>query len=270
VTPRAPIDIAFGRSRLRITAGAPDVHAVLWRDHRHLLAPSGVLPPVELTLEATGAGFHCTDSLGERAERPDARSAIRWARYRVLELVVAEHPELLWLHGGAVGVGAAAVLVIGRRGRGKSTLVTSLCATGASYFSDDILPIDPATRMVLPFPRAAEVRRDPGEEMPPEWLLEVEKDEVDVDDRVAPGPLPVRAVLLPRAGRDGGVSLTPCSAAEAVMAIGEGCWNFAEHGARAAATIGALASQVPVVRIAFDDGARAADAARAWLSGTGP
>ncbi len=267
---QAPIDIAFGRSRLRINAGTAEVHDVLWRDHRHLLAPQGVVPAVELTLEADGAGYRCADTLGERAERPDARWAIRWARYRVLELVVAAHPELLWLHGGAVGIGETAVLVIGRRGRGKSTLVTALCATGASYFSDDILPIDPANRTVLPFPRAAEVRRDPGEEMPSAWLLEVDKDEVDVDDRVARGPLPVRAVLLPHAGRRGGVSLAPCSASEAVIAIGEGCWNFAVHGARAAATIGALASQVPVVRIAFDDGARAADAARAWLNGTGP
>lgn len=260
-----PILVAFGRQQIAIHADDAEVRGTLERDHRHMRGEVARAVDLELSIRREGDHFVGTDSFGAHATRPTARWAVRWARHRVLESLVRAHPELLWLHGAAVGIGAGAVIVVGPRGSGKSTLATALCAQGASYLSDDILPIDPSALMVHPFPRAPEVRIDPGEEMPAGRLLEVGKTEIGVDERLERRVLPIRAVIFPRAGRAGGVGRTPCPPSDAVVALAESCWNFADHGARAAHAISRLASAVPVSRLAFDDAGGAAAAVSSWL-----
>ncbi len=264
----APIRVAFRGCVVEILADDPQVESTLRADHRYMTDMTTTAPRATLEIRREGDGYRCrgrNDTNVVEDLRPSAARAVRWARQRVLEAMVAAHPESLWLHGAAVGVHARAVLIVGPRGSGKSTLSTALCARGATFLSDDVLPIDPDGFTVHPFPRSPEVRQDPGEEMPPAWLLEVEKTAIAVDDRLERSALPVSALLFPRAGRTGGISLEACAPRDAVVALAGCTWNFAEQGARAAAAIGRLASAIPVARIAFDDGAGAAVAVESWL-----
>lgn len=267
--------MAFGQVEVRLDADDPDVLEVLRNDYRHMLGRGETPPALSIGIHRVDGGWIGEDSTGERTELDTARGVVRWARQRVLEHLILAHPGLLWLHGGAVGHEGRALLVIGRRGMGKSTLVAALCGRGASYLSDDIIPLEPATMRVHPFARAPELRPDPGAPMPPGWLFEVKKRPIAVGDRLAVGPMPVQAVLLPEVARGAPVAVHRCSRAAAAVAIAEGLWNFEAHGAQAAAVLSRLVSAAPVLRVSFDPGEapRAAEAAVAWLgdaSGTSP
>ncbi len=260
--------IAFGGREVGVHSNDAEVLASLTNTFRHMLGTGESTPVEELRVEFGEAGFHASRTTGVPEVRATRRDAVRWARQCVLEAIVSSEPRLLWLHGAAAGWRGGAIVLPGRRGRGKSTLVTALCGRGASFLTDDILPLDPSALTVLPFPRIPEVRRDPGREMAHPWLHETSKNEIPVDDRIETAALPVAAIVLPQATRTGGVGLVPCTPAEAVIEIAEGCWNFAAHGPAAAETLSRLVSSVPVARMRFDSGPDAADALLAWLADT--
>jgi hypothetical protein len=75
-----------------------------------------------------------------------------------LQLSVARlaQPEV-FVHAGVVAVGGRAILMPGRSGTGKTTLVRALVEAGARYYSDEYAVIDAGGR-VHPYPRRPSVR----------------------------------------------------------------------------------------------------------------
>ena len=56
--------------------------------------------------------------------------------HRVLRCLISARPDLLWLHAGVVQRGGLAVVVTGRSGQGKSTIVEQFLTRGWEYLSD--------------------------------------------------------------------------------------------------------------------------------------
>jgi hypothetical protein len=79
-----------------------------------------------------------------------------------LQLVVARlaRPEV-FVHAGVVAVDGRAILVPGRSGAGKTTLVRALVAAGATYYSDEYAVLDAVGR-VHPYARRPSVRVSAG------------------------------------------------------------------------------------------------------------
>jgi len=75
-----------------------------------------------------------------------------------LQLSVARlaRPEV-FVHAGVVAVGGRAILIPGRSGTGKTTLVRALVEAGATYYSDEYAVLDARGR-VHPYPRRPSVR----------------------------------------------------------------------------------------------------------------
>lgn len=85
-----------------------------------------------------------------------------------LQLSIARlaRPEV-FVHAGVVGVGRRAIVVPGRSGTGKTTLVRALVEAGATYYSDEYAVLDASGR-VHPYPRRPSVRlRRGGKERHP-------------------------------------------------------------------------------------------------------
>ena len=77
-----------------------------------------------------------------------------------------------FVHAGAVGWRGHAIVLPGREGTGKTTLTAALVRAGATYLSDDFVPIDDRGH-VHPFPRPLALKRrpqDPVEYLPVEAL----------------------------------------------------------------------------------------------------
>jgi hypothetical protein len=66
-----------------------------------------------------------------------------------------------FVHAGAFRLGQSLVIVPGRSGAGKSSLVAEALRHGAVYYSDDFAVIDP-DGMVHPYPRRLGLRRPSG------------------------------------------------------------------------------------------------------------
>jgi hypothetical protein len=74
------------------------------------------------------------------------------------QLFVAEMaPKLVFVHAGVVGWRGRAIVIPGRSGAGKTTLVRALLERGASYLSDEYAVFDQRGR-VRPYPRPLQIR----------------------------------------------------------------------------------------------------------------
>ncbi len=73
---------------------------------------------------------------------------------------------VLTIHAGVVALDGRAVLIAGRSGRGKTTLVLGLLRRGLDLLSDELALIAPDDRTVLAYPRGLHVRRDAVEMFP--------------------------------------------------------------------------------------------------------
>jgi hypothetical protein len=84
-----------------------------------------------------------------------------------LQLSVARlaRPQV-FVHAGVVAVNGRAILVPGRSGTGKTTLVRALVEAGATYYSDEYAVLDREGR-VHPYPRRPSVRVRAGKERHP-------------------------------------------------------------------------------------------------------
>jgi hypothetical protein len=65
---------------------------------------------------------------------------------------------VLAVHAGAAAAPAGAVLIAGRSGQGKSTLILGLVRRGLGLMSDELALLDPQAGLVHPYPRAVHVR----------------------------------------------------------------------------------------------------------------
>lgn len=125
-----------------------------------------------------------------------------------LQLSVARlaRPQV-FVHAGVVGVGGRAVLLPGRSGAGKTTLVRALVEAGATYYSDEYAVLDPAGR-VHPYARRPSVRVRGGR-----------KERHPVPGGRGRQPLPIGLVVHTRYRKGGRWKPSALSAGESVLAL---------------------------------------------------
>ncbi|HEY1908689.1 MAG TPA: hypothetical protein VGG91_21775 [Myxococcaceae bacterium] len=125
-----------------------------------------------------------------------------------LQLTVARlaRPEV-FVHAGVVAVEGRAIVVPGRSGTGKTTLVRALVDAGATYYSDEYAVLDGAGQ-VHPYARRPSVRVRAGH-----------KERHPVPRVRGRGPVPVGLVVETRYRPDGRWNPAPLSAGECVLAL---------------------------------------------------
>jgi len=125
-----------------------------------------------------------------------------------LQLWVARlaRPEV-FVHAGVVALDGRAILVPGRSGTGKTTLVRALVEAGATYYSDEYAVLDREGR-VHPYARRPSVRMGAGH-----------KERAPVPRLRGRGPVPVGMIVETRYSTDGRWNPTPLSAGECVLAL---------------------------------------------------
>lgn len=156
------------------------------------------------------------------------------------ELTIAlEHalPSLYFVHAAALADNGRATLLVGDSGAGKSTTTFALAASGMAYFSDELAPIEPAAGVVLPYPRAMCLKRDPpaplslpAEHLRTEWTLHVRAR--DLQSRVVKESLPLGRVIFVRYSPEHArARLKPISRGEAAIRFYRGALNQLAHPA---------------------------------------
>lgn len=125
-----------------------------------------------------------------------------------LQLAVARRARpAVFVHAGVVAVDGHAILLPGRSGAGKTTLVRALVAAGARYFSDEYAVLDRRGR-VHPYARRPSVRGGAGP-----------KQRHPVPARRGRRPVPVGLIVETRYRPEGSWNPVPLSAGERVLTL---------------------------------------------------
>jgi hypothetical protein len=230
-------------------------------------APAEAFVARLLQLEPEDA-FLVDDSHGYQRRWPDAHAALLDLLDRIVHGVLARLYEqgIYAIHAGAVVYKRAALIVAGRSGQGKTTLVLGLLRRGLGLLSDEFAIADAAQQLILPYRRSLHIRPGTPELIPElaflheqpqqrlgggiEWSLNP-----DQLARVLPGGLasaaPPRYVLLldgpPRPHAD--PVLLPLPAAVATMELLRGTWAASVDFAGGLARIGRLLEGIACARL---------------------
>jgi hypothetical protein len=243
-----------------VSSDVPEVTAAVASIFAAMLVPASTHGVGHIRVSRNGGPYHVSrDTVGER-EDESLLEVLRHVRFSVIQALIEARSDLLWLHAGAATLHGRAIVLPGARGRGKSTIVTGLCTRGWTYLSDDIVPLSPSSSHVVSFPLTPARREFPGQEMPADWLLEPNKVEVSVAPvSICRQPVSVGAVVFPIYRVGAALELTRCTPARAVVELLAHCWNFRNHRESGVRYLCGLAEQVPVFRLSFSDGDRAAE-----------
>lgn len=212
---------------------------------------------VQLTREANA--WSISDTHGDYQQWPDEQSATIALLDRIVHGVLAGLYErgMYAIHAGACVYHDKALLLAGRSGQGKTTLVLGLLQRGFRLLSDEFAVAEPGTQRLLPYRRSIHIRPGTPELIPAlqfvterpqvhlgggiEWTLTPTDLEV-----VFPGCLaaaaPLRAVLLLDGAPEPQAipTITSLPAALAAMALVRGTWAASKDFTGGLARIGSL------------------------------
>jgi hypothetical protein len=204
--------------------------------------------------------YHLTGKRGGRPGAGPLDDILRAVTYHVAVHFIEARPDLLWLHAGAAVWQGRAVLIAAPGGRGKSTLVTRLCGRGWAYLGDDVIPLDPATGVALPFPQTPAFRKTPARDVAPGEVHELPKAVVPLDPAaVCRRATAIGTLVLPAYHRHGPTALTPSTPADAGLALLAATLNFPRHREQAVRAVARLVDRVLSVRLTYASAATAAD-----------
>lgn len=255
--------VTFGTHQVAVGALDAAVHERLRVTFRAMLTPTPGHVIGDLRI-VPGDGCHrlfvngvCT------AERIDCDDLYPHVRRSVVSQFIQARPDLIWLHAGGVAHNNTAAVFTGSWGHGKSTLVMRLHERGWAYLSDDVLPIDPHTSMVLPFPLTPRVRETSDGLLSRRQVGTLPKLTLEIrPGGVCRQALPLGGLIflqyVPRAQ----TRLLPHTPAAAAAELLQNCLSFVRHRETAVRVLCDLVQHVPILRLTFTDSHRAAELVR--------
>jgi hypothetical protein len=253
--------ISVGFDGLRVTVRSPalEVVAEVERAFRAMIVRGGdedddARSVATLDVDRLGGGYELTGMRVVEPERGSLGEIRRAVRYHTTRAFVEARTERFWVHAAGACRGRRAMLLAGHRGRGKSTLVTSLARAGWRYLSDEAVPLDMADDRAAPFPLTPNVRIGSGRSLTPEAVAALDKHDVEL----GPGSICREAVRITelvfvRYVPGASASLAVATPGEAALELLESCLNFLHHGSRAVQYAADLARRLPATRLTFGD-----------------
>ncbi len=186
------------------------------------------------------------------------------------------------IHAGAVVYRDGALLLAGRSGQGKTTLVLGLLQQGMGLLSDEFAVVEPATQLITPYRRSLHVRPGTLDLIPElqfladrpryelgggaEWALTPDELEWALPDCLGRAA-PLRYVLLldGTPGTDDQPLLTPVPGALAAIALLRGTWGASVNFAGGLDRISRLLDGVACARLRVSALPATIDCVLAWL-----
>jgi hypothetical protein len=130
-------------------------------------APAEAFAARLLQLDRADA-FLVADSHGYQRQWPDAHAALLDLLDRIVHGVLARLYErgIYAIHAGAVVYRGVALIIAGRSGQGKTTLVLGLLRRGLGLLSDEFAIADAAQQLIQPYRRSLHIRPGTPELIP--------------------------------------------------------------------------------------------------------
>ena len=253
---------SFGEHYISVSSESSSLLSHVARNLEPMLAlePVGSAAGTFYISEAQGA--LSTGEEGSTAQHhwDDLHSAVRTLHHAVIKRFIDVRSDLLWIHAGVVAFAGRALVLAAPAGQGKSTMVGELLEWGCTYLSDEVAPIDPVKRAVLPFPVSPWKRVTTNENYPPERLHEIPKVPVRLASTVvAAAPVSLGQIyLLRHVQHSTATPIVPCSPAVAVLEMSRNSFNSQESRAVEFGRLCEVASRVQAAYLDYADATEAA------------
>jgi hypothetical protein len=252
--------VAFKGHQVAVRSNIPEVIELIERSFSEMLEPESTRIVGRLEVFSEDEKYHLVGNSIASEEYRSLDDILDNFHKEVIHQLIKANPDLLWLHAGAAACRDYAGLFLGSWGRGKSTIVTSLCENGWSYLSDDIVPLDLNSGKVIPFFKTPNIRENSEQEMPLSSLGELQKVEIDLEQKkLCRVPMPIGAIVFPIYSHGSPTRIMPCSPAIAALELLESCMNYENHQEAAVRYLCNLAKHLPTSRLYYSNGKNAAE-----------
>ena len=244
---------------MAVDSKAVEVLRELELSFREMVEPWPTRVAARLEVRKKNGQYHVLGNAENSIEYRSLPDILQYLKHEVVRHLIQALPELIWLHAGAAAYRDRAVVFLGQWGRGKSTLVTSLFESRWRYLSDDIVPLNPNSGRVIPFPQTPAVRDDIGKEIPLCRVPELTRTRVPLKPEiVCREPMPIGALIFPNYTRQTPSAMNLCSRAPAVLGLLQNSLNFMNHRASAIRYLCDLVKRLPAFHLTFSSGKLAA------------
>ena len=254
--------ISYAGHHLAIDISVPGLQEDVTRIFKQLLVDNPPSVFHRLTIQEKDEGFYI-DGANEMDSYADSlRTVLQHLKFEVIHQFINLTTNQLWLHAAAASLQGRGILLTGGWGKGKSTIVSELCHIGALYLSDDIVPIDMQTGLLMPF-HLTPMRREfehADAHLSPLEISNLPKRIITLtpEDYASEG-VTLSAIIFPEYTPDAQTSLETFSPAQATMTLLENCLNLKTKKGEAVHYIGRMIERVPVYKLPYNDGARGAE-----------
>jgi hypothetical protein len=259
------LTIAFGSHQVSVSVDCPILADQIELWFRAMLVLAATPDPEPLRVSAKLNGYRLRDSAGLDRRFSDSSRLLLALKYEVVTRLIAAHPHLLWFHAGAIAQANRGLLLASPSGGGKSTLTTRLCQHGWRYLSDDAVPLDLQTGMLLPFPQTPRVRSPIKQQVSSKQLATLPKTEIVLtSDRLCLHPVPLSGILFPGFSPSESAHLVPLSPTKAMLNLLQNCINFTQHKETAIAALCRFIQRCPAASLNFSDANDAIACLTSW------
>lgn len=250
--------IDFDRHQLTVTTDDAAVLEYFTRNYFRMLVDEATRGIGDLRILRNIEGLSVDGSIHLEHNGP-AETLFPYLRREVLLFFTRARPDLLWLHSGAVRNERGAILISGTSGRGKSTIVTQLCARGWKLLSDEVAPIRIGTNQVLPFPQMPRRRLYPGRALSEHEVGSLQFEEIEIPPGdVSPDGAEIRAIIFPSFEVHAPPKLKRLTPGDGAVETIRNIVNFADLKAIAVAEAAAIARRIPCYALTYSEGSAAA------------
>lgn len=253
------IRIEFNSCQVHVHTDIDEIKDWLRRRFQAMLtqAPGRVVGNIGIS--KINGDYHVSGCRRLQVPESSFREVRRGVKHQIDRDLFEAQPNFIWLHAGAVATGNGAVVLGGKYGSGKSTVIVNLYRRGWTYLSDDIIPLDPVTGSVRPFPLTPMYRVNDGEYVTEEKITDLKRIWVDLDpDTVGREPARVCGFVFPRYDLSVDAQMERLQPGEAVVELIQHCINFKYHGGEAVRGLSTLIDGRKIFRLLYSDGEAAA------------
>lgn len=258
--PATELHIEFDGGQLTVLTELQEVRAFLTQAFRAMLVPAATKSAGTLHLYRIDGGYALR---GDRTKPLDfstgVESIFHYLRHEIHIQFVRARPDLLWLHAGAVADDGGSIVIPGRSGEGKSTLVALLCERGWHFLSDDVAPVRMDTDEVVPYPQSPLRRMPPTDETSFDGIGRLQREAVSIPpDAIRRAAVPLKAIVFPffHQGREADFVRLP--EGSAALELLRNCTSFSDQKEVAVARASMLARAVPAYRLSYGAASEAA------------
>ena len=264
--------VTFLHHHVEVLIDSPDLADAFRASMGNTFGEGGGITAGRIEVHPDKDGYRVRDNRGLEKIIPKLYDAVTWARRRANWLLIRARPDLLWLHAGAASQSDGAMLCAGDYGSGKSTLVTSLYQAGWTYFTDDVLPYDPATGSVLAYPHTPSYRQGGNELLELDSLPSLPRKRTPIDaTRIAAEAVPLRLLVFPSFQPLPSEAPKQRSPAATVVKLIGHCFNMDTYCGDPVRALSALADAIPAYDVEHSGGSSARQAVeKLWPLTTSP